>query len=318
MVRLFSSMFGGDSELMSTATQQISGSHGPSASNGPGAGDKKLPSSHEITGPTTLYAQGQDGFGNKDKGDVDINDIKQGYLGDCYFLSAIGAIAQQNPSGLKRLITENKDKDGNTISYTVTFKEKDSGLLGTGLFSSGHKDVPITVDAKHFPKDKDGNETHAQLPGDADAAGNKEIWPLVLEQAYAQKHGGYEKIGKGGMPSNAMSELTGKDSEKKTPGKYPADQLEKDLAAGKGVCFSTPKKTLFDKIGGWFGKEASLPNGLVHDHAYTVTGVQTGEDGKKYVILNNPWGDSHPKPVPYDEVKDCFNDIALNDGIKNL
>jgi hypothetical protein len=190
--------------------------------------------------------------------------------------------------------------------------------LGTGLFSSGYKDVPITVDAKQFPKDKDGNETHARLPGDKTADGKQEIWPLVLEQAYATKHGGYETIGKGGWPADAMSELTGKDSEKKTPGKYPADQLETDLANGKGVCFSTRGESWLEKIGGLFGKDASLPNGLYNDHAYTVTGVQTGEDGQKYVILNNPWGKDQPKPVPYDDIKDCFDDIAVNDGIKSL
>jgi len=318
LFRLFGSMFGGDPDLMDTAGKQLKNSLGSTGEKNAAPGDKKLPTSHEITGPTTLYAQGKDALGNKDKGDIDLNDIKQGYLGDCYFLASVGAISHQNPDGIKRLIKENKDKDRNVVSYTVTFKEKDSGFLGTGLFSSGYKDVPITVDAKKFPKDKDGNETHANLPGDTDASGRQEIWPLVMEQAYAQKHGGYEKIGKGGFPADAMSELTGKDSDRKTPGKYASDQLEKDLASGKGVCFSTRGKSFWEKIGGLFGKEAALSNGLVHNHAYTVTGVQTSEDGKKYVLLNNPWGQDHPKPIPFDEIKENFDDIAVNDGIKDL
>lgn len=300
MFNLFGSMFGLEWKDAQKSPATAALSAGPSSQGKGHEGEGE-----SLNGATTLYAKG-----TGDAHDVDINDIKQGQLGDCYFLASVGAVAKQNPDGIKHLLQENRDKDGNVVSYTVKFKEKDTGFLGTGLFSSGYKDIPITVDAKSFPKDG----KHANLTGDKNQKGEEEMWPLIMEKAYAQKHGGYDKIGDGGWPADALSELTGKDSEKKTPGKYSAEQIEKDLADGKGISFSTRPTTLWEDVKGLFGRKASLPNDLANSHSYTVTGVQTGEDGKQYVILNNPWGHTQPKPVPIGEVADSFNDIAVNDG----
>lgn len=38
------------------------------------------------------------------------------------------------------------------------------------------------------------------------------------------------------------------------------------------------------------------------NHAYSVKGIKTDADGKKYVLLYNPWGvGNEPKPIPIEE-----------------
>ncbi|MFZ5442466.1 MAG: hypothetical protein ACOZQL_20825 [Myxococcota bacterium] len=38
------------------------------------------------------------------------------------------------------------------------------------------------------------------------------------------------------------------------------------------------------------------------NHAYSVKGIKTDADGKKYVLLYNPWGvGNEPRPIPIEE-----------------
>jgi Calpain family cysteine protease len=207
--------------------------------------------------------------GSGDSNAVQYNDIQQGQLGDCYLMSAMGEVAKQNPQAIQDAIKDNGDG-----SYTVRFYEK----KGDGLFGwFGHhyepKEIRVTPD---LPVDANGNPVFAQT-GDANGS-NKELWPALIEKAYAQWKGSYDGIGHGGNPGDAMSALTGKDAEEKGASGVTIDQLNDALNSGKGVVANT--------IDNGKGK-APYDNGqLVADHAYMVTGVdkQAGT-----VTIHNPW-----------------------------
>jgi hypothetical protein len=40
--------------------------------------------------------------------------------------------------------------------------------------------------------------------------------------------------------------------------------------------------------------------------------MYTDANGKQWVELYNPWGNNHPKPIPYDEVGGLFRSIYTN------
>lgn len=249
------------------------------------------PERKPLSGPTTTYVKGAG-----DANEVDLNDIKQGQLNDCYVVAGMGAVARQDPNAIKNAIRENKDEKGNVTSYTVTLNEKRTGL--SGFFRGGYEKKEYTVDAT-FPT----GGKHVG-PGDTDAKGNQEIWPLIVEKAYAQSQGGYDAIDKGGNPVGIMSALTGRDSKNISPGDYSFEQMQKDLKGG-AVTVLTPKDEAL-------GKKGPLGYGLHTWHGYVVTGASTDKDGKQMVNLYNPWGSDHPKPIPFEDFKKSIVAVQVN------
>jgi hypothetical protein len=244
-----------------------------------------------LSGPTTTYVKGAG-----DANAVDLNDIKQGQLNDCYVMSGTGAIARQDPNAIQNAIRENKDDKGNVTSYTVTLYQKRTGI--SGFFQGGYEKKEYTVDAT-FPN----GGKHAG-PGDTDAKGNQEIWPLVIEKAYGQSKGGYDAINQGGNAGDVMTALTGRDTQHISPGNYSFEQMQKDLKAGSVTAGTPDDKTV--------AKKGPLGFGLHSWHSYVVTGTYTDKDGKQMVQLYNPWGSDHPKPMPFEEFKKNFNSVQVN------
>jgi hypothetical protein len=257
----------------------------------PQTGDSVGAERKPLSGPTATYVKGAG-----DANAVDLNDINQGQLNDCFVMSGAGAIARNDPNAIQNAIRENKDDKGNVTSYTVTLYEKRAGL--SGFFRGGYERKEYTVDAT-FPT----NGKHAG-PGDTDAKGNQEIWPLVIEKAYGQSKGGYDAINKGGYSGDVMTALTGRETQDISANKYSFEQMQKDLKAG-GVTAATPDKDAVKKKG-------PLDYGLHAWHSYVVTEAYTDKDGKQWVKLYNPWGSDHPKPVPFEDFKKNFVSVQVN------
>lgn len=74
--------------------------------------------------------------GTGDDNEIHPNDVRQGYLGNCYFLAAIQAIAQSDSGALKKLIKDNGDG-----TYEVTL------YVYKTFISWNRSPVKITVDA---------------------------------------------------------------------------------------------------------------------------------------------------------------------------
>jgi hypothetical protein len=144
--------------------------------------------------------------GKGDATDVHWNDVSQGALGDCYFMSAIGAVAKTDPAALKKLI-KGPDSNGN---YEVTMY-----IDGSYFSSRSAKTVTITPE---FLVDTNGNPIYAK-------GGDVEMWVMLLEKAYAilrkdEKYwdsrvskldDGYNKL-KGGWGEEGIEVLTGKEA----------------------------------------------------------------------------------------------------------
>lgn len=199
---------------------------------------------------------------------ITADDVTQGSIGDCYLAAAMSSVAAANPELVNKAIKDNGDG-----TYTVRFYE--------GVGDGGRpKAVKVTVD-DDLPTAGGGTAKYAK------ARDKNELWPTVLEKAYAKWKGGYEKIGNGGSASDVFAALSGKEPDWGTVKEYQPDAL-----------FSQIKDATSEHkpvAAGTFGDEQfSYTNtGLYGNHFYTVLGTSE-ENGTKYVQLRNPWGSSEP------------------------
>lgn len=217
-------------------------------------------------------------------GKPEISDVRQGSYNDCYAAAALGALAQQDPGKIQQAIKDNGDG-----TYTVTLYERDNGITNLGgLFGDRYKEVKVTV-------------SDADLPSNGMSSSNGPKWPQVMEAAYAKQNGGYDKIGgpAGGNPTTVMEAATGKDATNYSPSDG-VGRIEQALADGKPVTILTPEN-------------GSLDYSLVNWHGYTVTGISTDKDGKKYVELRNPWGMQDPPKIPLEQLEKNISGVQIGD-----
>jgi len=85
--------------------------------------------------------------GPGDASDIDPNDVRQGQLGDCYFLATLASIAQQDPERIRNMVEANSDG-----TYTVWFPSHHPATGGR---------IPVRVTAD-LPLDRDGNVAFAR------------------------------------------------------------------------------------------------------------------------------------------------------------
>ncbi|MFK7796051.1 MAG: C2 family cysteine protease [Aureispira sp.] len=137
---------------------------------------------------TKLFAEGSvDEYGDG----ISHDDVDQNWIGDCYFLSALAAVAKADPSAIEKLIDGPKS-DG---SYDVTLYEK-----GGFLYMSNN---PTVINVHPRTLEKDGRTTVG--------LGDGELWVLLVERAFAEMNGGYDEI-EGGHADDALEVITGQDA----------------------------------------------------------------------------------------------------------
>lgn len=218
--------------------------------------------------------------GNVDALDIDPNDVQQGQIGDCYFMSAISAVAQANPEAIRKLIKDNGDG-----TYDVTLYAKKDKLSLT----------PQVVKIRpEFPTNPDGSPLYADM-------GDKELWVMILEKAYAKLNGGYDDIGEGGYIETGIESLTGQEASYYMCSQYSEtellDMIKAALAAKKPITAATEGSGEVE-----FKTEAGQT--VYKGHAYSVKSVS----GDK-IDLRNPWGHSHAT-LTIKEFKKYYNHIA--------
>lgn len=213
------------------------------------------------------WAKAEDIFG---KGNYEVfrgiepNDIRQGSLGDCYFLCSLAALAEQ-PSLIRRLF------DIQTINQY--------GVLGVWLHINGAWQL-YALD-EYFPV----NGANGTLAF-SKSLGN-ELWVIAIEKAYAKAYGSYFGI-VGGDPVHALRDLTG----------APYDRIEDytDLKAAWAKLKDANSKgyilTCFTKSAAIAEQQSG--EGLVSGHAYSILDCREVIDAygaPRFIVqLRNPWG----------------------------
>jgi Calpain family cysteine protease len=207
-----------------------------------------------------------------DKTAISVNDIHQGQLGDCFLLSSFGEAALFHPTSITNMIHSNP---GGT--ETVTLYLDKNGRL-PGFSSTSFKSTTVTINNSFSTASVDNGVAQ-------DVAGNlKEIWPQVVEKAYATLGGGMGSIANGGSPLIALETLTGHAASYMAPGNLTLAFLTKEIAAGDLMVMDTSAR-------------GALPYGLVNNHAYMFEKLN-GSGSAATVQLHNPWGFDQPSAIP--------------------
>lgn len=193
------------------------------------------------------------------------DDVLQGSAGDCYFLSSVMSVAVSTPELLREAIVENPDG-----TYTVRFFEKKKG-------SRTPQAVYETVDGQ-LAHGADG-VTYAS------SRAPTELWPAIFEKAYAQRNGGYEHIGEGGVADQALFALTGKKAtwfdRVATPD---AEELWRTLSTA-----TAERRPMVTSTKDRDYKKRYEDGGLQKRHSYTLVRVFE-QDGERLVQLRDPHG----------------------------
>lgn len=145
--------------------------------------------------------------------DLSGTDVEQGYLGDCFFISAMNAVGNANPDFLE----ESVKYDAAADMYSVRFYEEAGMDPDTGqvLFDELWIDVDPYIPTK-------GSSSSGVY---ASAAAGKAQWGAIIEKAYAKWKGGYDVLNEGGYEDVAMEELTGARASAMDPQSMDADEV---------------------------------------------------------------------------------------------
>ncbi len=220
-----------------------------------------------------------------DTATISIDDLHQGQLGDCFLISSIGEIALERPMAITNMIKVNSDG-----SETVTLYTGSNGRLPT-YSTTSFRAISVNV-TNIFPNYSVNNGATQDVSGNL-----KEIWPQVLEKAYATLNGGYASIADGGSPVLAMEELTGKQATWMAPASLTYATLTKDVSAGGLIVMDT-------------SSASNLAYNLVSNHAYMFESV-TMANGTPMVTLANPWGTDQPAAIPLSQLSKAFVEIDV-------
>ncbi|MGA9382634.1 MAG: C2 family cysteine protease [Phormidium sp.] len=223
-------------------------------------------------------------------GAINITDICQGELGDCYFLAALGAFANNRASVIDNMFTDNGDG-----TLTVSFYGEYDGVVTTPAeYVTVNQYLPTYLGA-YFA---DYNNQ------------NRGLWVALAEKAYAQ----FAEMGISQRPSTAnnygnieggwgfrvMNAITGF-----TQGGVYSDYSQIGTATPQGSFLS-----LFD-IATFLGNNWALSAGNpgLH-HEYSIVDANTSAGT---VTLYNPWG---PNSLPGESTG--FLTLSYNDFKANF
>jgi hypothetical protein len=198
-----------------------------------------------------------------------LSDIQQGDIGDCYFLSTLGAMAQTNPNSIRQMVVDLGDS-----TYAVQFHD----TLGHAVY--------VRVDADLWTYSD-------QTPVFAGFGPENTLWVPIVEKAWAfyrDKLGNYTSIAGGNNPGinldtalNLMQPVN-IETASFANGQAYLSAIQDALAQGLAVTFGAPVSFNDNTL------EASTTYRR-GQHVYVVEAVLTDANGTPTGIqLYNPWG----------------------------
>jgi len=223
--------------------------------------------------------------------------IKQGQLGDCYFLTSLSLMALR-PGLIQRLI--------------ITPKKNDGGIYKIRFCHDGRWKV-ITID-DHIPYIKHGQGVNlvknAQPVIDE---GTKVIWVALLEKAWSKLHGSYEAI-EAGLVRETLFDLTGAPT---ASWDTKAENFDEELMFHRIIGFFKLGYLIGAGTDVGLGSNVFSSVGLVEGHAYAVLSAEEVKNRRtnsgnplRLIKVRNPWGRGEWKGSYSDESAEMTQELA--------
>ena len=223
---------------------------------------------------------------------VEADDIIQGGLGDCYFLSAVAALCKYPKLVEKLFYVKQKSEEHCYGCYYRINGIWQLVLIDDYIPCYGNYGLNFAFTSTH------GNE----------------LWVILLEKAWAKLNGNYAKA-IGGEPHEVFDVITDAWSEKLVVRSDNTEEIWNKLldAEKKGYLMTA----------GTSGDTYHLPIeqvGLVPGHAYTILGVKelnTGKGKVRLVHIRNPWGNTEWSGDWSDKSSKWTNELRQQVGVQN-
>jgi hypothetical protein len=216
---------------------------------------------------------------------INANDVRQGAVGNCYFMAAVRALTIRDWTAIKRLFHEHED---GSISVALYEPDPTEGFEEPTSFSWKWVNYPASDMLSR------GFDT-ADFSGDVDDDGNLEIWTLLLERRFMESQ--YFQVLEHAGQLNAWKALTGCEGSF-----YSFDGMsDEGILAVVQEYLSTGDSLLIAATQAVFsgGAHYVVANSdgqyVFSHHAYNVESATA--DG---VFLENPWGHDDVRPLETD------------------
>ena len=239
------------------------------------------------------------------------NDEFQGQLGDCYFISSLGTIADRNPTAIQNMFIDNGDG-----TFTVRFYGGTYGAFynADGTVSDGFKNNACTADYVTVDRSlatySNGVLAYSGYYSSVSSSTNS-LWIPLAEKAYAQwnetgKEGrdGKNAFGsiEGGWMAAVDAQVLGHNATDYNVIASTKQAMVSALAANKAVTIGTIASS---------NSNDTLPYALYGSHAYAVTGYNASAD---LFTLYNPWGWNQPGVLSWSQLQATCSTFVVADA----
>jgi hypothetical protein len=215
-------------------------------------------------------------------------------LGDCYFISSLGTIADSNPAAIQNMFINNGDGTYTVRFYTGTYGQSynpSNGSWSDGFTSGQGTADYVTVDGK-LPTTASGMLVYSDYGNSASSSSNV-LWIALAEKAYAE----WNQTGKEGRNgTNAYASIEGG---------WMAT-VDAQVLGHNATDYSMTNSTEQYAINALATHQAvttgtfAAQYGLVADHAYAIIGY-TASTGT--FTLYNPWGFDQPGQLTWSQLE---------------
>ncbi|KAJ4485410.1 hypothetical protein J3R30DRAFT_3696750 [Lentinula aciculospora] len=222
------------------------------------------------------------------------NDIVQGAIGDCWFVSALATMA--TAEGLVEKFCVARDEEIGVYGF-IFFRDTSwvTVIIDDFLYTSIPKFEELSGAEKIlYHNNKETYNSTARKGGKglyfARSGTPGETWVPLIEKAYAKLHGSYAALS-GGDACEAVEDLTGGVS----TFIHTNDILDINRFWNEELLKANEDRLFGCSYQGLDTTRSGDPNarvsGLFGNHAYSVLRAVEVK-GKRFVVVRNPWGDS--------------------------